>query len=123
MIEVPRYVHRDGASQLVETVSDLRVAEAEGWRVNPNEPDVTHTVPESLRFTGSAGQWATLTPNATDGLGQPFAAVAASEPIVEAPEPPDDDQSESESPDEGTPSEDAPVVPEKKKRGRPKKGG
>lgn len=43
MIEIPRYVHRDGDSMLVDTLEELQIAESEGWRVNPNEPDVCWT--------------------------------------------------------------------------------
>ena len=99
MIDIPRWVHRDQSSQLVESWAGLREAEAEGWRVNPNEPETCY---------------------ASDAPPEPSPEPEdAPEPVEEVPAEAPEDAGEPEP----TPEGDEAADPPKRKPGRPKKGG
>jgi hypothetical protein len=113
MIELPRWVHREQASCRVETLDGLREAESEGWRVNPNEPDVCHADPvdeveEAALLTELARQ---LEPD-TAALEAADLAAVSEDGQEEAPE----GAGEADGGVEG----DA-VAEDRPKRGRPKK--
>jgi len=103
-LEIPRHVHRrDGTSKIVSDVAELRTAEAEGWLVDPNAPEV----PSSVWLYGSEDV------AFVDAAQETTQEAQASEP-VESP------VVEPEAPSEPV---DAPDAPPKRGPGRPRKAG
>ena len=128
MIEIPRYVHRGGQDMLVDTLDGLRLAEAEGWRVNPNEPDVLFSAPVESEYERARSEVVLGGTISTDGVWTPtgqaerVSTVAVEAALAEEAEASGEALDAPEEASEDVPAEE-PAVPAKRGPGRPRRNG